>query len=57
MMIRSFLRRRASRQATSYREGVIGYQLVISAQTKPASSRAIAVTATAAGSPRAVIVF
>jgi len=34
-----------------------GHQLVISAQTKPASSRAIAVTATAAGLPRAVIVL
>src|SRR5215471_7202791 len=32
-----------------------GHLLVISAQTKPASSRAIAVTATAAGLPRAVI--
>src|SRR5215469_4889188 len=32
-----------------------GCQLVISAQTKPASSRAIAVTATAAGLPRAVM--
>jgi hypothetical protein len=34
-----------------------GHQLVISAQTKPASSRAIAVTATAAGLPRAVMVL
>ena len=34
-----------------------GGQLVISAQTKPASSRAIAVTATPAGLPRAVIVL
>src|SRR5262249_53260536 len=34
-----------------------GHQLVISAQTKPASSRAIAVTATPAGLPRAVMVL
>src|SRR5215470_7221887 len=34
-----------------------GHQLVISPQTKPASSRAIAVTATAAGLPRAVMVL
>jgi hypothetical protein len=34
-----------------------GHQLVISAQTKPASPRAIAVIATAAGLPRAVMVL
>src|SRR5215472_15970746 len=34
-----------------------GHQLVISAQAKPASSRAIAVTETPAGLPRAVMVL